>query len=134
VHSSEDVMADAKKLVLVVDDEPDVRTFITAVLEDHGYRTVTAADGVQALERVAAEQPALITLDVSMPEKSGVRCYRDLRENDATKSIPIVLITGVSDEFQKFISTRKQVPPPDGYLSKPITADGLLATVRKLIG
>ena len=127
-------MTDAKKLVLVVDDEPDVRTFITAVLEDNGYRTVTAADGVQALEQVKAEQPALITLDVTMPEKSGVRCYRDLREGETTKAIPIVIITGVSEDFQKFISTRKQVPPPDGYLAKPISAEGLLAEVRKLIG
>ena len=127
-------MAEDKKTILVVDDEPDVVTFISTVLTDHGYDTITAKDGVEALDRVKQRRPDLISLDITMPEKSGVKFYREMRESDEYKDIPIVIVTGLSDDFQKFISTRKQVPPPDGYLSKPIGADDVLGAVKKLLG
>ncbi|MBW2525352.1 MAG: response regulator [Deltaproteobacteria bacterium] len=127
-------MTEDKKTILVVDDEPDVVTFISTVLTDHGYATVTAKDGVEALQRVEERRPDLISLDITMPEKSGVKFYREMRESDEYKDIPIVIVTGISDEFQKFISTRRQVPPPDGYLSKPIGAEDVLGAVRKILG
>ncbi|MBW2459966.1 MAG: response regulator [Deltaproteobacteria bacterium] len=127
-------MAEDKKTILVVDDEPDIVTFISTVLEDGGYATQTAKDGVEALKLVQEGRPDLISLDITMPEKSGVRFYRDIKENDEYKDIPVVMVTGVTGEFKKFISTRKQVPPPEGYLSKPVTKDELLSVVRKLIG
>ncbi len=68
-----------------------------------------------------------------MPEMSGVKYYRTLRENDNWKSIPIVIITGVSDDFEQFISTRKRIPPPDGYLSKPVDERELLELVKRLV-
>ena len=122
-----------KKRILVIDDEPDVRTFFTTLLEDSGYETDTAEDGQDALGKVEAQRPDLITLDVTMPEKSGVRFYRDMRENEGYKDIPIIIITGISEDFKKFISTRSQVPPPDGYLAKPIDEQEFLETVAKLL-
>jgi CheY-like chemotaxis protein len=127
-------MAEDKKTILVVDDEPDIVTFLSTVLEDGGYATVTAKDGVEALKLVKESRPDLISLDITMPEKSGVRFYRDVKESDEYRDIPVVMVTGVAGEFKKFISTRKQVPPPEGYLSKPVTKDELLSVVRKLIG
>lgn len=123
-----------QKTILVVDDEPDVVTYLTTLLEDNGYATVAAADGVEALDQVEAQRPDLISLDITMPEKSGVRFYREMRENDATKGIPIIIVTGVAPEFERFISTRKQVPPPDGYMSKPIDRDEMIRMVKDLIG
>jgi CheY-like chemotaxis protein len=76
--------------------------------------------------------PDLITLDVSMPEKSGIKFYREVKANDRWKQIPIIIVTGVSEDFKKFISTRHQVPPPEGYLSKPIDAQQILALIKKL--
>lgn len=122
-----------KKLVLVVDDEPDVRIFISTVLEDHGYRTMLAEDGVDALAKLRQERPDLISLDVTMPEKSGVRFYRELKSDEQLKGIPIIMVTGMSGEFQHFISTRQQVPPPEGYLAKPIDENEILALVGRLI-
>jgi DNA-binding response OmpR family regulator len=69
-----------------------------------------------------------------MPDTSGVRCYRELREHDEWKSIPVIMITGVSEDFRTFISSRKHVPPPDGYLAKPIDEQEFLALVDKLVG
>jgi len=125
-------MSDKKK-ILVIDDDPDIVTFITTLLEDNGYETVSAGDGVEGSLKAAAERPDLICLDITMPEKSGVKFYRETREDTELKSTPIIIVTGVAAEFQRFISTRKQVPPPDGYIPKPIDKKALLATISKLL-
>ena len=122
------------KTILVVDDDPDTRTFLTTVLKDNGFETVTAKDGVEALDRIKEQRPDLIALDISMPEKSGVAVYRKVKEDDGLKSIPVIIITGVSNEFEKFISTRQQVPPPEGYVSKPIDKEQMLSLIKEHIG
>ncbi len=127
-------MAEYKKTVLIVDDEPDVVTFISTLLEDNGYSTVTAQNGDEALDRLKEARPDVITLDISMPEKSGVRFYRDMKESDEWKTIPIVIVTGISGDFERFISTRSQVPPPEGYISKPIEEKEILELIKKLAG
>lgn len=123
-----------RKLVLVVDDEPDLRLFLSAVLEDNGFDVETASNGRAALEFLEHTVPDLITLDVAMPEKSGVGVYRAIREGEATRDLPVIMVTGVSEDFRRFISTRKKVPPPNAYLAKPIEEDQLLAAVRKVLG
>ncbi len=130
----------AKKLILVVDDDPDVVTYITALLIDNGYDTASASDGVEAMAKIKENKPALITLDMSMPEKSGVKVYREVKENSDLADIPILVVTGVtgyggkSESFEKFLGTRKQVPPPDGFIPKPIKQEELLEKVKELIG
>jgi CheY-like chemotaxis protein len=120
-----------KKKILIVDDEEDIRTYLSTLLTDQGYDTLLAKDGEEAWKQVEASPPDLITLDISMPEKSGVKFYRDLKADPRWKGIPIVIVTGVSGDFQKFISTRQQVPPPEGYLSKPIDQTEILGLIKK---
>lgn len=127
-------MAGKKKTILIVEDEPDTITYLSTLLEDAGYDTVAAEDGDKALEKVKASPPDLITLDITMPHTSGVRFYRDMKESDKWKSIPIIIVTGISTEFEKFISTRRQVPPPEGYLSKPIDQKKMLTMVKQHLG
>lgn len=127
-------MTEGMKTILVVDDDPDTRAFLTTVLQDHGFATVTAEDGVQALARIEEKAPDLIALDITMPEKSGVAVYRKVKEDSRWKNIPIMIITGISDEFEKFISSRRQVPPPEAYISKPVEPDDLVRKVRKILG
>jgi CheY-like chemotaxis protein len=127
-------MAEEKKTILVVEDEPDVVTYLSTLLEDAGYQTVAAGDGEEALEKVKASRPDLITLDITMPNKSGVRFYRDMKESDEWKGIPIIMVTGISSDFEKFISSRKQVPPPEGYVSKPIDKDKILSLIKEHLG
>jgi CheY-like chemotaxis protein len=122
------------KKILVIDDDPDIVTFISTMLTDHGYTVVTAKDGKEGLEKARAELPALICLDITMPEMSGVKFYRELRGDAVLGKVPVVMITGVMDEFQKFISTRRQVPPPDGYVKKPFTPVEALQVIDKLLG
>ena len=127
-------MADDAKTVLVVDDDPDAREFLTTVLGDNGFATATATDGAEAIKMIENKAPDLVALDISMPEKSGVAVYRKLKEDEQLKSIPVIIITGVSDDFRKFISSRRQVPPPEGYISKPVDHEQLLTMVRNLLG
>ncbi|UCG87938.1 MAG: response regulator [Gemmatimonadota bacterium] len=126
-------MPEQKKTVLVVDDDPDAREFLTTVLEDNGIASTTAKDGVEAIESIERSVPDLVALDISMPEKSGVAVYRRLKEDAQLKQVPVLMITGVSEDFRKFISTRRQVPPPEGYMSKPIDAEEFISKVRELL-
>jgi twitching motility two-component system response regulator PilH len=126
-------MAHDAKTVLVVDDDPDARDFLTTVLNDHGIATTTAEDGVEALNKIEQDPPDLVALDITMPEKSGVAVYRKLKQDDKLQSIPVIIITGVSDQFEKFISTRRHVPPPEGYISKPVDHEQFVTMVRDLL-
>ena len=126
-------MADDAKTILVVDDDPDACEFLSTVLQDNGFATAIAKDGTEAIRMIEQAVPDLVTLDISMPEKSGVAVYRKLKEDDQLKRIPVIIITGVSDEFQRFISTRRQVPPPEGYISKPVDHEQFLKMVKDLL-
>ena len=123
----------AKKSILIIDDEPDTLTYFSSLLQDEGYDTRVAGNGDEGIKMVREGRPDLITLDITMPESSGVRCYRELRSNEEWESIPVIMITGVSEKFRGFISSRKQVPPPDGYLAKPVDEKELIELVQKLI-
>lgn len=127
-------MTESPKRILVVDDEPDTVTFLTTFLQDNGFEVTSAYDGKQCLKKAKEEQPDLITLDITMPEESGVRAFRNIRETEETKDIPVIIITGVSTDFKKFIHTRKHIEPPEGYMEKPIDQSELLAKINEILG
>ena len=127
-------MADNVKTVLVVDDDPDAREFLSTVLQDNGFAASTANDGTEAIAMIEQKPPDLVALDITMPEKSGVAVYRKLKQDEQLKRIPVIIVTGISDDFKRFISTRRQVPPPEGYISKPVDHDEFLKMVRGLLG
>ncbi len=128
-----------RKKILVLDDEPNVVAYLETLLQDNGYDTVSASNGREGMEKARSEKPDLITLDISMPEESGIRFYRDLKEDPELAGIPVVIVTGVTgygykpEDFEKFISSRKRIPPPDGFVPKPIDRDELLKGVTALL-
>jgi len=128
-----------KKRILVLDDEPHVVTYLQTLLQDNGYETVSASNGKEGMEKVRSEKVDLVCLDISMPEESGVRFYRNLKDDPKLSAIPVVIVTAVTgyggdpEPFKRFISTRKQVPPPEGFLSKPIDKQEFLDTIAKLL-
>jgi DNA-binding response OmpR family regulator len=126
-------MNTSKKKILMVDDEPDVLKYLETLFLDNGFDVITGINGVECMSKALSDKPDLITLDISMPSESGVRAFRDLQENEATKNIPVIIITGISGEFQKFISTRKQVHPPVDYYEKPIDRDKLISRVKEIL-
>lgn len=123
-----------KKKILVVDDEPDVLKWLTILFENNGYEVISALDGIEGFEKAEAGSPDLITLDITMPKESGIRMYRNLHESKTLSGVPVIMLTGVSPEFERFISTRKQVNPPAAYFEKPVNDQELLAKVKELIG
>jgi len=117
--------------ILVVDDEPDILTFISTVLEDQGAVAIQASDADQALELALKEKPDLITLDLSMPGRNGGFVFEELRKNPEISSTKVCIITG-KPELRRLIYDRP-VPPPEGYLDKPINEETLLVNVRKIL-
>ncbi len=125
------------KKVLVVDDEKDVCVYLCRLFEENGFRTACAVDGDEALRAVEKEKPDLITLDLSMPKTSGVRFYQTLKSRPDLAGVPVVLVTGVTGpggprDTERFYSTRHQVPPPDGFIAKPIDPEEMLQLAKNL--
>jgi CheY-like chemotaxis protein len=118
--------------ILVADDEPDALTFLATVLADEGAQVIRAIDGDEALAKAQAEKPDLITLDLSMPGKNGSEVFEALRKDPALAGIKVCIVTG-RPELRRFIYERP-VPPPEGYLDKPVDGPGLLLNVRKILG
>ncbi|HSL61340.1 MAG TPA: response regulator [Desulfotignum sp.] len=128
------------KKVLVVDDDPDVRSFVVTVLEENNYKPLVACDGVEGLEMIQKERPDLVILDVLMPRGSGIRLYRQLKTDDTLKTIPVIMFTGIA--LRSFLKSQKvleefnggKVPEPDIYLEKPVEPQELVDAIRKKLG
>jgi CheY-like chemotaxis protein len=118
--------------ILVVDDEPDQRVFISTVLEDNGAEILSASDGDTAIAMARKERPDLITLDLAMPGKNGIDVFSDLRGDPELKTIPVCIITG-KPEMRKLIYERPGGLPPEGYINKPINEKMLLQGVRLIL-
>lgn len=125
---------DEPKTVLIVDDDPDIVRYLSLWFEDNGFETLSATNGMEGLEAAAAEKPDLITLDISMPEKSGVSSYRDIKTDEDLKDIPIIIITAIGQPFNQFIRNRKKIPNPDGFIAKPIDLELLEECVQEILG
>ena len=127
------------KKVLIVDDEPDIVSYLEMILQDNGYETLSAVNGNEALERVRKDRPDLVTLDISMPEASGTRFYKELRTDSELSGIPVFIVTGVTGlggdpyAYEKFISNRRLVPAPEGYFPKPIDREAFIKAVNEVL-
>ena len=125
------------KKVLVVDDELDMRTFITTLLETNGFKPLAAQDGIQGLEMARKSKPSLVILDVMMPRESGITLYRTLKGDPDLKDIPVIMLSALSRKTffhsQKVLDEYKgeKVPEPATYIEKPPEPDELLEAIRK---
>jgi Fe-S oxidoreductase/CheY-like chemotaxis protein len=121
----------AGRKILVVDDEEDVRTFLITVFEDAGADVISASSGDEGIAMALEHHPDLISLDLSMPGKDGVETFVELRRTEGTAEIPVCVVTG-HPEFRQVIYGRS-VPPPEGYLGKPVNEDKLVAYAHHII-
>jgi two-component system alkaline phosphatase synthesis response regulator PhoP len=120
-----------KPLVMVVDDDPDLVESVSMKLESAGYGVAKAYDGVEALEKIKVEQPALVILDVMMPRKNGYELCAELKGSDETKDIVVVLLTAVADAINSTNYTHHEGKNTlaDDYIPKPIELDQLMSIV-----
>ena len=112
--------------ILVVDDDPMIIDVLKRFLSREGYRVVTARNGVEALEKVAQQQPDLILLDVTMPEMDGFMVCKHLKDDENTALIPITMLTGLDDREHR---TRGIAAGADDFLTKPFEQSILRARI-----
>ena len=113
--------------VLVVDDEEDIREFLKTLLEDRGYSVRVAKDGLQAMELIQQAKPALVLLDLMMPQETGTGLYRKMHDKRELRDIPVIVISGVAG---RNVAVGRSVRVFD----KPIDEEGLLSAVEQLLG
>ena len=115
------------KKIMVIDDDPNIVSYLSDLFTDHGYAVCTATDGAGAMDIVASEKPDLITLDIEMPEEWGPRFYRKLSQDNENKKIPVIVISGLT-------ATKYAVPKAVANLTKPFDQGQLLKIVKEVIG
>ncbi len=127
------------KTILIIDDEPDIRDYLTAVLEDHGYITHGVDEKESILEAIEKFGPDLIILDIMMPERSGLSVYRELRTTPETAHIPIILLTGVTSDtaylrtdISAFLE-EESISSPNRFIDKPIDIAELLGSIKSVL-
>jgi len=128
------------KKVLVVDDDLDMRIFITTLLETSGFKPLSAVDGKQGLEIALRDKPSLIILDVMMPRESGISTYRDLKTIPEVKGIPVIMLSALSRKTffhsQKVLDEYNgvKIPEPEAYIEKPPSPEEILEAIEKCLG
>ncbi|MBT3258344.1 MAG: response regulator [Deltaproteobacteria bacterium] len=122
--------------VLVVDDELDMRIFVSTLLETSGYKPLTAVDGKEGMLVARREKPSVVILDVMMPSESGIGMYRELKTDPELKDIPVIMLSALSKKTfyhsQKVLDEYKgeTVPEPSAYIEKPPEPDELLEAIQ----
>ncbi len=117
-------------LVLVADDEAEVRDLVCEVLGDAGLRTMTAGDGDEVVEQALAHRPALIIMDVMMPRMDGYTTLTRLRGQPVTREIPVIVLTGQSEPVYRTLSAGVGAV---AHLTKPFSAEQLTDTVLRVL-
>jgi DNA-binding response OmpR family regulator len=116
--------------VLVVEDDPSIRGLLESLLHAEGYAVSTASDGIAGLVKAAAARPALILLDVMMPDLGGVRVLEELANDAATADIPVIIVTGKIDAVPALAAKLGD----ENVIAKPFAVADLLARVAEVTG
>jgi CheY-like chemotaxis protein len=128
-----------KKKILIVDDEMDMRIFMSTLFETSGYKPVATRDGKDGIRKAKELMPDLIVLDVMMPGEGGVQMYRQLKTDKTLKDIPVIMLSAVAKKtfihYLKMLNIQlnNSIPYPDVYMEKPPEAEELLRITGKLI-
>ena len=128
-----------KKKILIVDDEMDMRIFISTLMETSGYKAVATRDGKDGILKARDIIPDLIILDVMMPGEGGVQMYRQLKTDKTLRDIPVIMLSAVAKKtfihYLKMLNIQlnNSIPYPDAYMEKPPEAEELLKITGKLI-
>ena len=143
----------AKRVIIIDDDENTVK-FLSVLLEEHGYETLSAYDGREGLQKIIDSEVDLIILDVMMPRKTGFVVFKQLKRDEKLRDIPVLMLTGVAasldnlDESSEtpYDSLREALRQairkmreegavrPEMFVDKPVNPDALVAKIQSLIG
>jgi len=118
------------KKVLIVEDEPDLRTLTEMFLQKAGYETVTCENGREVMPAIAKTKPDLILLDAMLPGMDGIALAKALSMDAEMSKIPFIAVTAMSDTK----STFEELPQCQGFISKPFDMVQLMEKVKKILG
>lgn len=126
----------SSKKILVVDDEDDVRKYLSTALIDAGFSVDTAGDGLEAINYLKeGNLPDLISLDLVMPKHSGMKFYHEMRKNKEWAKIPVLIVTGhAHDDMGKVDFEQMMMSGPGVYLEKPVKPKNYIGRVCDLLG
>jgi len=128
------------KKVLIVDDDVDVRKFVSKLVERAGYEVVEAKNGMEGMGTVREDKPDLIILDILMPKQSGIRMYRELKTDEPLRDIPVIVLSAIAPKTffrsQEVLAefAGQPVPEPEAYIEKPEEPEELIELMKKILG
>ena len=130
--------ADTDARVLIIEDEPDILTYLTTVLEDHHYHAYALDFQDNLHASITKFRPHLIILDVMMPKRSGISIYRELRTSAEFRNVPVAILSGlpiegdaISGNFRAMLND-ETIPEPDAFIDKPVDLNAFIDLVRRL--
>jgi DNA-binding response OmpR family regulator len=123
------------KYVLIVDDDPDLVETVSMILESKGYEVGKAYDGIEGEEAIKNRRPDVLVLDVMMPRKNGYQLCKELKANQATKGIPVVLLTAVGEAVPTttYSHAEGMSVEAEDFIPKPVDAATLVEAVERLL-
>ena len=124
-----------KKRILVVDDEPDFAGIVQTNLEKEGFEVEVAYSGVEGLEKVKANPPDAIVLDIMMPEMDGYQVCKELKADEQYADIPVVLLTAVASHVTttRYSHADGMSTEADDYIAKPASAEEITESIKRLL-
>jgi len=129
----------AKKRILVVGDELDMRIFVCTLLGTCGYQSLVASDGEEGIKKARELKPELIILDVMLPKEGGIQMYRQLKTDDQLRNIPVIMLSGISKKTffhsQNVLNSYmgQRLPEPEAYIEKPPESEELIQLAESLL-
>jgi DNA-binding response OmpR family regulator len=123
-------MTDTTKHILCIEDEPEMIDLIRLILGRRGFDVIGAAGGKEGLEKVRQEPPDLILLDLMMPDMDGWEVYQQIKADDNTKEIPVIVVTAKAQSIDKVLGLH--IAKVDDYIAKPFSPQDLLNSVDKV--
>ncbi|MFL7867462.1 MAG: response regulator transcription factor [Anaerolineales bacterium] len=120
------------KQILCIEDEPEMIDLIRLILGRRGFEVVGAAGGKEGLEKVRQHPPELVLLDLMMPDMDGWEVYQQMKADDKTKNIPVIVVTAKAQSIDKVLGLH--IAKVDDYIAKPFSPQDLLNSVEKVLG
>ncbi|MGC8492107.1 MAG: response regulator [Syntrophobacteraceae bacterium] len=123
------------KYILIVDDDPDMVETVGIMLESKGYEVGKAYDGIEGEESIRQRQPDVLVLDVMMPRKNGYVLCSELKKNEKTRHIPIILLTAVGEAVRSttYSHADGRMTEAEDYISKPVDVQTLVNSIERLV-
>lgn len=118
------------KKIMIVDDEQMIRLLVKRTLADHNYTVLEAKDGQEAIDLTLSQKPDLVIMDIMMPRKDGITALNELKANQNTRMIPVIMLTGVDYALNKELTERMGASK---YVTKPIRPRDLIEVIKQVL-